>query len=727
MRRPAVLVPALLLAACNGGTTGGSGPEAQRDADVVYGTRVHKMPVREPGPRPLSAPSGSHLNYYGGRVVSNVKVVQVLYGSGTYLSNITSTATPSLSTFYQQMLNSPYVDWLTEYDTNITAQNGQPGTNQIIGRGNFLAQTQIAPASSRNGTTITDSQIQTEINAQIAAGTLPPPDTNTAYMINFPRGKRITQGGSSSCVSGGFCAYHGTFTRGSQDVYYGVLPDMSPGSGCDLGCGSSTWFNNQTSVASHELVETITDPEVGLATTLAPPLAWYDQSNGEIGDICNGQQGTIVGTDGVTYTVQKEFSNLANDCIVSRPVSNDFSIAVNPASLTIQQGSSGSATVSTAVTSGSAQTISLSASGQPGGATVSFSPASVSAGQGSTMTVSVGPATASGNYTITVTGTAQSGSHSTALALTVTNTPPPPPGALVNGDFETGSLSPWIASGAAESVVSSGCRNGSFCAQLGSSTPTNGDSSISQSFTAPAGATGLSLWYKMSCPDAVTYDWATVTLADTTSGTTATLLPRTCATGSWTQVTGVLTAGHGYRITLVSHDDNYPGDPTITLFDDVSITTGAPPPPPPGAIVNGNFEAGSLAGWTTAGASETVVGSGCHGGTYCARLGSSAATTGDSSIAQRFTVPSGASQLGIWYASSCPDTVTYDWVTITLQDTTAVTTTTVLPRTCASSFTWTNVTSAVVVGHSYTLTITSHDDGYPTDPTFTLADDVTLN
>lgn len=66
-------------------------------------------------------------------------------------------------------------------------------------------------------------------------------------------------------------------------------------------------------------------------------------------------------------------------------------------------------------------------------------------------------------------------------------------------------------------------------------------------------------------------------------------------------------------------------------------------------------------------------------------------------------------------------------MTITLQDTTAGTTTTVLPRTCASSFTWTNVTSAVVVGHSYTLTITSHDDGYPTDPTFTLADDVTLN
>ncbi len=86
----------------------------------------------------------------------------------------------------------------------------------------------------------------------------------------------------------------------------------------------------------------------------------------------------------------------------------------------------------------------------------------------------------------------------------------------------------------------------------------------------------------------------------------------------------------------------------------------------------------------------------------------------------------GNSQLGIWYATSCPDTVTYDWVTITLVDATAGTST-VLPRTCPASFTWTNVTAAAVAGHTYSLSITSHDDAYPTDPAYTLADDVTLN
>jgi len=44
------------------------------------------------------------------------------------------------------------------------------------------------------------------------------------------------------------------------------------------------------SVASHELVEATTDPAAGLATTFAPPLAWYDRAFGEIGDICTAQQ-----------------------------------------------------------------------------------------------------------------------------------------------------------------------------------------------------------------------------------------------------------------------------------------------------------------------------------------------------------------------------------------------------------------------------------------------------
>src|SRR5205085_11256321 len=195
-------------------------------------------------------------------------------------------------------------DWLTEYNTNLSG-----GTNQSIGRGTFGGQYTITP--SVTSSTVDDTQIQTEISNQISAGHLPAATTdaagnvNTYYAVFFPHGKTITQGGSSSCVAGGFCAYHGTFTKGSQHLYYGVHPDMQAGSGCDTGCGSGTAFQNYCSVASHELIETVTDAEVGLASVVGPPLAWYDSTNGEIGDICNAQQGTVVGGDGVTYTVQK--------------------------------------------------------------------------------------------------------------------------------------------------------------------------------------------------------------------------------------------------------------------------------------------------------------------------------------------------------------------------------------------------------------------------------------
>ncbi len=46
----------------------------------------------------------------------------------------------------------------------------------------------------------------------------------------------------------------------------------------------------------------------------------------------------------VTYTVQKEFSNAANDCIATKAApANDFSLTASPASLTVAEGASATA------------------------------------------------------------------------------------------------------------------------------------------------------------------------------------------------------------------------------------------------------------------------------------------------------------------------------------------------------------------------------------------------
>ena len=401
------------------------------------------------------------------------------------------------------------------------------------------------------------------------------------------------------------------------------------------------------------------------------------------------------------------------------PPANDFSISASPSSVTLTQGTSGTSTISTLTTSGSAQTVSLSASGLPAGVTASFNPASVTSGGSSTLTLTASSTATTGAATVTVTGAATSGSHSTTISLTVNASGGGGGGGIVNGGFETGNLSGWTSVGSTS--VGGSAHTGSYAAVVGATTPTNGDSSIAQTFTAPSTGGTLSFWYNVHCPDTVTYDWAAATLKDNTSATTTTVLANTCSnTNTWTKVSATLTASHSYTLTLVSHDDNYASDPTYTQYDDVAIASSSPPPPNP--IVNGGFETGSYSGWTTAG--TATISTASHSGTYAAQLGSTTATNGDSTASQTFTAPAGSSSLTFWYNVHCPDTVTYDWATATL--TAGATTTTILAKTCTNSNTWTKVSAAVTPGTSYTLKLISHDDNYAGDPTYTQFDDVSV-
>jgi hypothetical protein len=153
------------------------------------------------------------------------------------------------------------------------------------------------------------------------------------------------------------------------------------------------------------------------------------------------------------------------------------------------------------------------------------------------------------------------------VTVTVTT---PTPGGIVNGGFEAGSLTGWASTGTT-AVVSTGAHSGTYAARIGGTSPTNGDSSISQTFAAPTGSTNVSFWYKNTCPDTVTYDWATATLRDNTTGTTTTLLPKVCTNNNtWVQTSATIASGHSYTLTLISHDDNYVGDATYTVFDDVA-------------------------------------------------------------------------------------------------------------------------------------------------------------
>jgi len=346
--------------------------------------------------------------------------------------------------------------------------------------------------------------------------------------------------------------------------------------------------------------------------------------------------------------------------------------------------------------------------------------------------LSFAPVVDPGGYAVTTTA-AQTGAPTTrrytqlpygapgTYALDSTFFPQP----IANGGFESGTLASWTATGASETVSTTSVHSGTYSAMLGSTSATNGDSTIKQSFTVPAGGGSLQFWYSNVCPDSVTYDWFTASLLGPQGQTLATIVPHTCAASStWTKVILDLSPWEGSSVTvaLTSHDDNYPGDPTRTFVDDVAVVFPQP-------IANGGFETGTLSSWTTRGASETISSNTFHSGLYSTMLGSTSATNGDSTVQQSFTVPAAGGTLQFWYSNVCPDSVTYDWFTATLLNAQGQTVATIVPHTCASSSAWTPATLDLSswAGSNVTVVLTSHDDNYPGDPTYTYVDDVIVN
>jgi len=102
------------------------------------------------------------------------------------------------------------------------------------------------------------------------------------------------------------------------------------------------------------------------------------------------------------------------------PPTDYFTVSASPGSVSVMQGRSATTSVTTQITSGSSQSVALSASGLPSGATASFSPNPVASGQASTMSISTSPSTPAGTYSINVKGTGTSTTYTTSMSLTVT-------------------------------------------------------------------------------------------------------------------------------------------------------------------------------------------------------------------------------------------------------------------------------------------------------------------
>jgi hypothetical protein len=263
------------------------------------------------------------LSYFSGPIVMSPVIVPVFWSS--HVNAALTAPTTGIAQFFADVTQSTtYWPWLTEYDTvGLTG-----GSEQSILPGSATAGVTLVPSrcASTTNCTVTDAEVQTELTNQINAKVLPAPtldctgNVQTIYMIEFPPNVTVQGPGiGDSCVQ--FCAYHNTGTYGTNAVplIYGVLADEFTGT-CKTGCGTNaTALENATSTASHELVEAVTDPDIGLdlQANYAAPAGWGDNNNdcGEIADICdNDGKGDTITVSGRTWTVQELWSNKQGQC-----------------------------------------------------------------------------------------------------------------------------------------------------------------------------------------------------------------------------------------------------------------------------------------------------------------------------------------------------------------------------------------------------------------------------
>jgi hypothetical protein len=205
--------------------------------------------------------------------------------------------------------------------------------------------------------------------------------------------------------------------------------------------------------------------------------------------------------------------------------SSDFSVSVSPTNISVAAGSNATATVSTAVTSGSSESVALGASGLPSGVTASFNPSTVNSGSSSTLTLSASSSAAAGTYSVTITGTGSTGSHTATLTLSVTATGGCTAGQkITNPGFESGSTG-WTATSGVigQNGPYEPAHSGSWDAWLDGYGTSHTDT-LSHSITIPSGCSNytLSFWLHIDTAETTTttaYDKLTVSLGSTTLAT----------------------------------------------------------------------------------------------------------------------------------------------------------------------------------------------------------------
>ncbi len=301
----------------------GAGRAAARPLGVVYHRAAPHVFARVPeatSTQPSSTPP--LLSYHGGPVM-HVNTTHLIAWSPPgysfpadyvqtieqYLQNVAHDSGTYQSVF---ATDRQYTD-----GTGVAAYQSTYGTP-------LLESNPMPPPDAQCPTShcVTDAQLQTLLAGWTGSSSAPR-DLSDLYFVLLPPGIDVCDAGA--CSTDTFCAYHGYFDAGNQQVVYAVEPYFAPdNAACSTGesppgNGSPSDVAGPTiNTMSHEHNEAVTDPLGD---------AWSDDSSGnENGDECAYDFGAAAGApgqqynqtiDNVHYYVQQEWSNADSACVQS--------------------------------------------------------------------------------------------------------------------------------------------------------------------------------------------------------------------------------------------------------------------------------------------------------------------------------------------------------------------------------------------------------------------------
>lgn len=286
----------------------------------------HPALTRAPESGPMTGSGSGSINFFnhGGPVIACPQIYAGFWGQQWYRDPNYQSLAGQIAQFLSDITNSTFFNVLSQY--------GVGGGAGLAGA--FFQSHTLAITGQ-----LSDQDVRNWIQILIDTGNLPPASPpgslgTIVFMIFLDE----TIGVDAPNLNISLCfpdaaypyapadfGYHSYFTTSTGNpMYYGVVACVTDGclqetcsddSHCSLHLGQSQQ-QRMTQVASHELAEICTDPQLN---------AWYSPSLGEIGDICNGESDTVT-VYGRTWTVQKQYS-LATDnstnggtiCIASSP------------------------------------------------------------------------------------------------------------------------------------------------------------------------------------------------------------------------------------------------------------------------------------------------------------------------------------------------------------------------------------------------------------------------